>query len=71
MQASVRDTHIFAMSEIDAEKFRSAYREGKLLKPHQPGNVIARLALDADKGLSGKYFEWVPSLSSSASADKY
>ncbi|KAI4163945.1 MAG: hypothetical protein LQ342_002442 [Letrouitia transgressa] len=59
MQASVRDTHIFSMSETDAEKFLSAHREGRLLKPYQPGSVIARLALEADKGLSGKYLEWV------------
>ena len=45
------------MVDEDAKKFRSLYEEGKLLKPEQPGSVIARLVLGATKGLSGKFLE--------------
>lgn len=54
MQAEIRkNKHI--MDAHDAEKFGGLFRDGKLLKPEQPGNVMARLAVSADKSLSGKF----------------
>lgn len=56
MQADVRG-HGTVMDSKDAEKFRSLHEEGKLLKPEQPGNVMARLAVGAgtEKALSGRF----------------
>jgi len=54
MQGVVR-AHNTVMEAKDAARFKSLFEEGKLLKPEQPGNVIARLAVSAAKGLSGKF----------------
>lgn len=54
MQVEVRGNHA-VMDGKDAEKFKSLHEEGKLLKPEQPGNVMARLAVGAEKELSGKF----------------
>jgi NAD(P)-dependent dehydrogenase (short-subunit alcohol dehydrogenase family) len=54
MQVEVRG-HNSIMDQKDTEKFKSLYEKGELLKPEQPGNVIARLATGAEKGLSGKF----------------
>jgi NAD(P)-dependent dehydrogenase (short-subunit alcohol dehydrogenase family) len=54
MQAEVRK-HNNVMDAKDALKFKNLYEEGELLKPEQPGNVIARLAVAAEKELSGKF----------------
>lgn len=55
MQRELREVHGTVMDAKDAAKFKSLHEDGKLLKPEQPGNVIARLALNADKSLSGKF----------------
>jgi NAD(P)-dependent dehydrogenase (short-subunit alcohol dehydrogenase family) len=55
MQRELREVHNKAMDPKDAEKFSELKTSGKLLKPEQPGNVIARLVLDATVGLSGKF----------------
>jgi NAD(P)-dependent dehydrogenase (short-subunit alcohol dehydrogenase family) len=54
MQVEVRG-HNAVMDQKDTEKFKLLYEKGELLKPEQPGNVIARLAAGAGKGLSGKF----------------
>lgn len=54
MQAEVR-SHGNVMDGKDAEKFKGLHEGGKLLKPEQPGNVLARLVLDSEKELSGKF----------------
>jgi NAD(P)-dependent dehydrogenase (short-subunit alcohol dehydrogenase family) len=54
MQSEVRGYNK-VMDPQDAEKFKSLHEGGKLLRPEQPGNVIARLALGAEKGLSGRF----------------
>ena len=54
MQVEVRG-HNSVMDGKDAEKFKSLFEQGKLLKPEQPGNVMARLAVGAEKGLNGKF----------------
>ena len=51
MQRELREDH---HPEISA-KFTTVHQEGKLLKPEQPGHVIARLALDAPNELSGRF----------------
>ncbi|KAH6718466.1 hypothetical protein BKA61DRAFT_599661 [Leptodontidium sp. MPI-SDFR-AT-0119] len=57
MQVEVRGNNT-VMDSKDAEKFKSLHEEGKLLRPEQPGNVIARLAVGAKKELSGKFLSW-------------
>lgn len=61
MQVEVRG-HNNVMDEKDAEKFRTLHEEGKLLKPEQPGNVMGRLAVCAERGLSGKFLRRVSNL---------
>ena len=58
MQRDIREKHLSKLSEVDRKKFVSAAEEGKLLKPELPGNVIARLALDATEELTGKLLRW-------------
>lgn len=55
MQKELRDVHLSSMKAEDAARFYDAHRGGTLLKPEQPGNVMARLVLDPPKELSGKY----------------
>jgi len=57
MQVDVRSNKD-VMDTKDALKFKTLHEEGQLLRPEQPGNVIARLALDAENGLSGKFLSW-------------
>ncbi|KAG0645180.1 putative oxidoreductase [Hyphodiscus hymeniophilus] len=57
MQVEVRG-HNSVMDEKDAKKFKSLHEEGKLLKPEQPGNVMARLSISGEKELSGKFLSW-------------
>jgi NAD(P)-dependent dehydrogenase (short-subunit alcohol dehydrogenase family) len=54
MQVEVRGYNS-VMDEKDTDKFRSLFEKGELLKPEQPGNVIAKLAVGAGKELSGKF----------------
>jgi len=58
MQLDIREEHGRRMDGKDASKFKSLHEEGKLLKPEQPGNVMARLALEAGEDLSGKFLSW-------------
>lgn len=54
MQGVVRE-HASVMDGKDAEKFKGLFESGSLLRPEQPGHVIARLALEGKKELSGKF----------------
>lgn len=59
MQRELREEH---GSTLDAEmhsKFTSVHKDGKLLKPEQPGHVMAKLVLDAPKDLSGRFLSYV------------
>lgn len=58
MQREIRDVHHKSMDRKDVEKFVSLKATGKLLKPEQPGHVMARLALEAPKELSGRFLNW-------------
>ena len=53
MQTELRETHIEKMDPHDQEKFKGLKRDGQLLRPEQPGHVMARLVLRAGKELSG------------------
>lgn len=46
------------MSEKDYAKFVDMHTDGKLLKPEQPGAVIAGLSVSAPREMSGTYFSW-------------
>jgi NAD(P)-dependent dehydrogenase (short-subunit alcohol dehydrogenase family) len=65
MQKQIREEHSVRMDRKDAEKFAGLYGRGELLKPEQPGNVIARLALNAPSELGGKFLRFVTSTRSS------
>lgn len=58
MQREIREKHKETMSAKDAEKFAGLKKEGGLLRPEQPGYVIAKLAVGAGKEFSGKFLNW-------------
>ena len=58
MQREIREVHHERMSEKDRTKFAGLKKDGVLLRPEQPGNVIAKLAVGAGKELSGKFVNW-------------
>jgi hypothetical protein len=62
MQKAIREEHSERMDKKDAEKFAGLYGRGELLKPEQPGNVIAKLVLDAPRELGGKFLRFVTSI---------
>lgn len=55
MQRALREDHATNLEAQMHSKFTTAYKEGKLLKPEQPGHVMAKLVLDAPKALSGRF----------------
>lgn len=55
MQQLIRDTGNGTMDKAVYETFVSAKETGGLLKPEQPGNVIARVVASPPKELSGKF----------------
>ena len=55
MQQELRDNYASHMQEKDATKFLGFHKEGKLLRPEKPGNVIGKLVLDGPKALSGRF----------------
>jgi NAD(P)-dependent dehydrogenase (short-subunit alcohol dehydrogenase family) len=63
MQTSLRSEHGEAMDPDDKAKFANLKKNGQLLRPDQPGNVMARLALTAPPKLGGKCLRSVSSSS--------
>ena len=59
MQATLASTHFPKMENEDAERFRRMNKEGKMLRPEQPGNIMARLVLEAPSDLNGKFVKYV------------
>lgn len=55
MQLEIREKHKHTMDVTDTTRFMGLYADGKLLRPEQPGHVMARLAVGATKELSGKF----------------
>ncbi|KAI9688742.1 MAG: hypothetical protein M1822_001099 [Bathelium mastoideum] len=58
MQRNIREKHHDKMDAKDTKKFQDLHSSGGLLKPEQPGNVMARLALEATPDLSGRFISW-------------
>ncbi|MCJ1351965.1 MAG: hypothetical protein MMC33_001949 [Icmadophila ericetorum] len=58
MQRELRDTHSSAMRSEDAARFHTLHKDGGLLKPEQPGNVMARIVLNPPKEMSGNFVRW-------------
>jgi len=58
MQRELRDLHSSSMTEKDAARFHTLHKNGGLLKPEQPGHVMARLVLNPPKNLSGQFLRW-------------
>jgi len=58
MQRELREVHHDKLDKKDQEKFMNAKADNTLLRPEQPGNVLARLALGAPKNLSGQFLSW-------------
>ncbi|KAL6705730.1 hypothetical protein ACN47E_006367 [Coniothyrium glycines] len=62
MQREIREVHHARMSAHDRQKFSGLKTDGALLRPEQPGHVIARLAVAGAKGdlegLSGRFVRW-------------
>ena len=55
MQRELREIHHTTMDKKDVAKFASFKSDGKLLRPDQPGHVMAKLVLDAPNALNGKF----------------
>lgn len=58
MQQDIREKHNKAMDEKDAAKFKELKETGGLLRPEQPGHVMAKLVVDTPRELSGKFVQW-------------
>ncbi|EGP88903.1 unnamed protein product [Zymoseptoria tritici ST99CH_3D1] len=58
MQKDIREKHSGGMDAGDSKKFAELKSSGGLLKPEQPGHVMAKLVLNAPKGLSGQFLTW-------------
>ncbi|KAK6442524.1 hypothetical protein LTR95_001226 [Oleoguttula sp. CCFEE 5521] len=54
----IREKHQNAMDAKDAAKFAELKSSGGLLKPEQPGHVMAKLVLEPPRELSGKFLTW-------------
>ncbi|KAI9480518.1 MAG: hypothetical protein EXX96DRAFT_563080 [Benjaminiella poitrasii] len=57
MQSLIRSRGQDAMKE-DHSKFVDLHRSGKLVQPQDPGHVLAALAANPPKALSGKMYSW-------------
>jgi NAD(P)-dependent dehydrogenase (short-subunit alcohol dehydrogenase family) len=58
MQRDIREKHNKEMDETDAARFAELKASGGLLKPEQPGHVMAKMVLEAPRELSGKFLSW-------------
>lgn len=57
-QRQVRIDHASTQDAKDVELFKTLHEKGALLEPHQPANVLARLALDCPDELNGQNLTW-------------
>lgn len=46
------------MSASDHARFMGLHERGELLPPHEPGGVLAGLALSAPEQMSGTFVNW-------------
>ena len=57
MQIDPRSKHFPKMLPENVKKFATMHEQGTMLMPEQPGNVMARLVLNAPKTLNGKFVQ--------------
>ena len=55
MQSSLRNEYAEFMDPEDKARFANLKKNGQLLSPDQPGNVMARLVLRAPDNLRGQF----------------
>jgi NAD(P)-dependent dehydrogenase (short-subunit alcohol dehydrogenase family) len=70
MQTSIRNEHAEIMDPEDKAKFVSLKSNAQLLRPDQPGKVIARLVLDAPARFGGTFLRYGSSSILRCSADR-
>ncbi|KAL1661574.1 hypothetical protein GGG16DRAFT_110220 [Schizophyllum commune] len=58
MQRVIREKGVGHMTEKGHQQFVQLQADGKLVRPEQPGHVIAGLALEAPHELSGQFVSW-------------
>ena len=58
MQNKLRLIGLQSMSPEDLDKFIKVHADGKLVKPEDCGYVIASLAVNAPKEMSGAFVSW-------------
>ncbi|OKL62099.1 hypothetical protein UA08_02145 [Talaromyces atroroseus] len=58
MQREIREDHKDNVPAGAFDRYDEAYKNGKLLRPEQPGHVMAKLVLDAPRELSGRFITW-------------
>lgn len=59
VQGLYSNPHNAQVMDPEQFKFMQLQRDhGKLLKPEEPAEVMAKLVLDAPKSLSGSFFSW-------------
>ncbi|KAM5367585.1 hypothetical protein ACJZ2D_009953 [Fusarium nematophilum] len=58
MQGVLRSQGKDTMDKAQYDTFAEAKEKGTLLKPEQPGHVMAKFVADPLKDLSGKFFTW-------------
>ena len=59
MQGALRADGKDIMDKAQYDSFVEQFQQGTLLRPEQPGNVIAKLAEEPPKHLSGKLIKYV------------
>jgi NAD(P)-dependent dehydrogenase (short-subunit alcohol dehydrogenase family) len=59
MQTDLRGKFYSSMDKEVADDFVQKHISGSLLKPEQPGNIMARLVINGGKELSGKFLRCV------------
>ena len=57
MQDTLASTHFAKMEATDTARFKKMREEGTMLRPDQPGHVIAKLVMDGPKDLSGEFLK--------------
>ena len=58
MQIEIRDVGGVHMAPDVHENFIREKEQGSLLKPEDPGHVIAALAINGPQSLSGEFISW-------------
>jgi len=57
MQDTLASTHFAKMEPADSARFKKMREDGAMLRPDQPGHVMAKLVIDGPKDLSGEFLK--------------